>query len=119
MGEIAITALREDLKTQAGFDLKRFHSAVLDGGRMPLTVLERRVRAMNPWPGAFFPLGPDNIRVLDAMAKPGTGAPGQQLSPGLIACGEGALRLLRLQRPGRAAMEADAFLRGTALPAQL
>ncbi|WP_426036648.1 DUF885 domain-containing protein [Brevundimonas sp. DC300-4] len=45
MGEIAITALREDMKGRPGFDLKRFHSAVLDGGRMPLTVLERRVRA--------------------------------------------------------------------------
>ena len=87
--------------------------------REPAMALERRVRAMNPWPGAFFPLGADNIRVLDAMAEPGTGAPGQQISPGLIACGEGALRLLRLQRPGRAAMEAEAFLRGTALPAQL
>ena len=87
--------------------------------REPALALERRVRAMNPWPGAFFPLGADNIRVLDAIAEPGTGAPGQQLSPGLMACGEGALRLLRLQRPGRAAMEADAFLRGTALPAQL
>jgi len=87
--------------------------------REPAMALERRVRAMNPWPGAFFPLGPDNIRVLDAMAEPGTGAPGQQISPGLIACGEGALRLLRLQRPGRAAMEAEAFLRGTALPPQL
>jgi uncharacterized protein (DUF885 family) len=45
MGEIAITALREDMKQRPGFDLKRFHSAVLDGGRMPLTVLDRRVRA--------------------------------------------------------------------------
>jgi methionyl-tRNA formyltransferase len=62
--------------------------------REPAIALDRRVRGMNPWPGAFFPLGPDNIRVLDAMAEPGTGAPGQQLSPGLIACGEGALRPL-------------------------
>lgn len=45
MGEIAITGLREELKGGSNFDLKRFHSAVLDGGRMPLTVLERRVRA--------------------------------------------------------------------------
>ena len=45
MGEIAITGLREELKAGANFDLKRFHSAVLDGGRMPLTVLDRRVRA--------------------------------------------------------------------------
>lgn len=44
MGEIAITGLREELKARPGFDLKRFHSAVLDGGRMPLTVLDRRVR---------------------------------------------------------------------------
>lgn len=45
MGEIAITGLREELRRGSNFDLKRFHSAVLDGGRMPLTVLERRVRA--------------------------------------------------------------------------
>ena len=45
MGEIAITGLREELKAGPHFDLKRFHSAVLDGGRMPLTVLEQRVRA--------------------------------------------------------------------------
>ena len=45
MGEIAITGLREELKRGPNFDLKRFHSAVLDGGRMPLTVLDRRVRA--------------------------------------------------------------------------
>ncbi len=44
MGEIAITGLREDLKTRPNFDLKWFHSAVL-AGDMPLTVLERRVRA--------------------------------------------------------------------------
>ena len=35
----------------------------------------------------------------------------------LVACGDGALRLMRMQRPGRAAMDADAFLRGFALPA--
>jgi uncharacterized protein (DUF885 family) len=45
MGEIAITSLREEMRSRPGFDLKRFHSAVLDGGRMPLTVLDRRVRA--------------------------------------------------------------------------
>ena len=87
--------------------------------REPAMALERRVRAMNPWPGAYFPLGAENIRVLDALAEPGTGLPGQQLAPGLIACGAGALRLSRLQRPGRAAMTAEAFLRGAALPEQL
>lgn len=45
MGEIAIRGLREALKRSSNFDIRRFHSAVLDGGRMPLTVLDRRVRA--------------------------------------------------------------------------
>jgi methionyl-tRNA formyltransferase len=94
--------------------------------RLPAAVLERRVRALNPWPGATVSLGAETIRVLDAEAVPDTGEPGRVLAPtprtamGVdaprIACGEGALRLLRLQRPGRAAMDAAAFLRGHPLP---
>ncbi|MFN3669813.1 MAG: DUF885 domain-containing protein [Brevundimonas sp.] len=45
IGETFITALRASLKDQPGFDLKRFHAAVIDGGNIPLTILERRVRA--------------------------------------------------------------------------
>lgn len=87
--------------------------------REPAIGLERRVRAMTPWPGAFFAAGGEQIRLHDARAEAGTGAPGTLLAPDLVACGEGALRLLRLQRPGRAAMPADALLRGFSLPAQL
>ena len=80
--------------------------------------LERRVRALNPWPGTFFTHGGEQIRVLAARVEPGSGAPGTALDgAALVACGSGALRLMRLQRPGRAAMDADAFLRGFALPA--
>ncbi|MBR0672235.1 methionyl-tRNA formyltransferase [Neoroseomonas soli] len=80
--------------------------------------LERRVRALNPWPGTFFTHGGEQIRVLSASVEPGSGAPGTLLDgAALVACGSGALRLTRLQRPGRAAMDADAFLRGFALPA--
>ncbi len=79
--------------------------------------LERRVRALNPWPGTFFTHGGEQIRVLAARVEAGAGAPGTLLDDAaLVACGGGALRLLRLQRPGRAAMEAEAFLRGFALP---
>lgn len=85
----------------------------------PAAALDARVRAMNPWPGAYFPHAGDMLRVLAAepaedMGAPGAMPPGTVL-PGaglVIACGEGALRLLRLQRPGRAAMEAEALLRG-------
>ena len=48
---------------------------------------------------------------------PGAGAPGTVLDERLtVACGEGAVRLLRVQRAGRGAMEAEAFLRGLPLP---
>lgn len=46
LGEILITRLREEMKRRPGFDLKRFHAAVIDGGNLPLTVLERRVKRL-------------------------------------------------------------------------
>jgi methionyl-tRNA formyltransferase len=94
-----------------------------DEGRLdwhrPSTELERRVRAFDPWPGAFFEIGRERIRVHTAIALPGPagGVPGIVLDDRLaVACGEGVLRLLRLQRPGRAALEAPAFLRGFPIP---
>jgi methionyl-tRNA formyltransferase len=87
--------------------------------RKPAAVVERQVRAMTPWPGAFFEHGGTRFKVLAAEAE----LPGTHKSPGtvlddtlLIACGEGALRLRRVQREGRAAMDAEAFLRGCPLP---
>lgn len=79
--------------------------------------LDRRIRALNPWPGTYFRHGADTLRVLEAEPATGQGAPGTVLDGGaLVACGEGALRLLKLQRAGRAAMPAEAFLRGYPLP---
>jgi methionyl-tRNA formyltransferase len=83
--------------------------------RRPSTELERRVRALDPWPGAFFDSAGERIRLHAAVALPGPagGVPGTVLDDRLsIACGEGVLRLVRLQRPGRASLEAPAFLRG-------
>jgi methionyl-tRNA formyltransferase len=79
--------------------------------------LDRRVRALNPWPGTFFPHAGESIRVLAAEPVPGTGAPGTVLDEAAtIACATGALRLLRLQRPGRGPLPAADFLRGFPLP---
>lgn len=84
----------------------------------PAEALERRIRALNPWPGTFFMLKGEAIRVSAAALDAGHGSPGEALDDaGLIACGQGALRLQRLQRPGRAAMLAEAFLRGLPIPA--
>jgi methionyl-tRNA formyltransferase len=83
--------------------------------RLPSEELERRVRALDLWPGAFFETGKERIRVHAAMALPGPagGVPGSVLDEHLsVACGEGVLRLLRVQRPGRATLDTPAFLRG-------
>ena len=87
--------------------------------RRPAAELERAVRALNPWPGTFFELEDgERIKVLEAQLAAGAGPPGTVLKGdnGLsVACGSGALRMLRLQRPGRAPMAAADFLRGFAM----
>ena len=89
----------------------------LDWGK-PAVELERVVRALNPAPGVWFEHGRERVKVLAASLSSGSeAAPGTVLDGALtIACGAGALRLTRLQRSGRAAMEAEAFLRGYPLP---
>ncbi len=87
--------------------------------RRPAVELERQVRALNPWPGTWFACGSEHIRVLAAAtAESAAGAaPGTVLDDApTVACGDGALRLVRLQRPGRAAMDSADFLRGFSLP---
>jgi methionyl-tRNA formyltransferase len=88
--------------------------------RAPAAVLERRIRAFNPVPGAWFEAKGERIRILRASVHtgaPGTGVPGTVLDDALtIACGGGALRPLELQRAGKAPVAADAFLRGFPLP---
>jgi methionyl-tRNA formyltransferase len=83
----------------------------------PARVLERQVRALPSW----FEAKGERIKLLASMPMDGSGAPGTVLhmpqdSGPTIACGEGALKLLKLQRPGRGPVEANAFLRGFALP---
>ena len=87
--------------------------------RRPSVDLERRVKAFNPSPGAFFEASGERIRVHAAIELPGPagGVPGTVLDERLlVACGEGALRLLRLQRPGRAPLDTPDFLRGFPIP---
>ena len=88
-----------------------------EDGRLDWTqdaaALARRVRALNPWPGTFVSLDGESLKVLAAREEDGAGEPGTVLDAALlVATGRGALRLIRVQAPGRAAMAAEAFLRG-------
>ena len=78
------------------------------------------VRGLSPFPGAFFEAdlghGFERVKVLRARIEEGTGAPGAALDDaGLIACGAGALRLLRVQRAGKGEMDFEEFARGRKL----
>jgi len=95
------------------------HESQIDW-RRPAVELERKVRAFDPWPGTSFSFGGETIKVLGAALALASGPPGTvsiaRDGIPVVACGVGGLRLLRLQRPGKAPQAADAFLRGFALP---
>ena len=76
-------------------------------------------RGLSPFPGAWFELpGTGRIKILRSTRGSGGGKPGTVLDDALtIACGDGAVRLLRLQRAGAKPMPADEFLRGTPVAA--
>jgi methionyl-tRNA formyltransferase len=79
----------------------------------PAEALDRRVRALNPWPGTFTALDGEVLKLRAAEPVAGQGEPGMVLDETLrVATGAGALRITRLQAPGRAAMAAGDFLRG-------
>jgi methionyl-tRNA formyltransferase len=89
----------------------------------PAVIIARRIRAFNPFPGAFTTL-PDGTRlkILAAHATENTHAkmPGSVLDDALtIACGSGTLHPVMVQREGKAAQETSAFLRGTPAAAGL
>ncbi len=91
--------------------------------RLPWQTVHNHCRGLSPFPGAWFELAGERdkarvrVKVLRTTKGEGSGAPGTVLGNGLtIACGEGAVRIVELQRAGRAPMTAEEFLRGANLP---
>ncbi|MEH6678199.1 methionyl-tRNA formyltransferase [Phenylobacterium sp.] len=96
-------------------------TARIDWSR-PAARVDGQIRGLSPFPGAWFEASGEKglvrVKVLACVREEGAGAPGEVLDDDLlVACGEGAVRLLRLQREGRGPQEADVFLRGFPLPA--
>jgi len=79
----------------------------------PASELVRHVAGLAPFPGAWFEVGEERVKLLLAEAVEGEGAPGEVLDAEFtIASGQGAVRPLRLQRAGKPAMEREDYLRG-------
>src|SRR5205814_6221432 len=71
------------------------------------------IRGLSPQPGAWCDARGERLKMLYAVLAEGSGVPGELLDERLtVACGEGALRITRVQRAGRAAQDAEEFLRG-------
>ena len=85
--------------------------------------LSNHVRGLSPFPGAWFEMPGEKrpVRVKVLLAEPVSGeaasGPGTVIEGLTVACAEGALRLVRLQREGKGAMDAATFLNGNSLPA--
>lgn len=90
--------------------------------RLPARVLHNHARAYILWPGLYFPLDDKgaNLKIIETRVESASGRPGEVLDTGkagpLVACGSGALRLTRVQPPGKQPMGGGDFLNGHALP---
>ena len=107
--EAGVTYAAKIDKGETGIDFTR-----------PAREVHNHVRGLSPFPGAWLTAGDkgERIKVLRTRLAPGSGAPGTVLDDALtVACGEGAVQLLELQRAGKRPMTAAELLRGFALPA--
>ena len=129
---LIVRALAEDPVAVAQDDALATYAPKLtrEDGRIDWTrdaaALDRQVRALNPWPGTFTTVPSPSREGFDTVLKACAALPAgrhPEALPGTIvddqltvACGQDALRLTRVQWPGRAAMDASDFLRGHKLP---
>jgi methionyl-tRNA formyltransferase len=122
-GSLRLTKQSEDGVTYAAKIEKA--EARVDWSKPARAVL-RHIHGLSPFPGAWSEVdidgGPVRLKILRCELAKGAGAPGAALDDDLaIACGDGAIRILELQRAGKAPMKTTEFLRGTPLkpPARL
>ena len=79
----------------------------------PWKAVHDHCRGLSPFPGAWFELAGQRVKVLRTTRGEGFGMPGTVLDDRLtVACGDGAVRLLEVQRAGKQPMKAEEFLRG-------
>ena len=116
-GKLQLTKQSEEGVTYAAKIEKA--EARIDWNRPAREVL-RHIHGLSPFPGAWCEMALDGeqvrVKILRCELATGSGAPGDLLDDRLtVACRDGAIRILDLQRAGKAPMKADDFLRGTPL----
>jgi len=115
-GSLAFRAQAEEGVTYAAKIDKA--EAKLDFAR-PAQEVHNLARGLSPFPGAWFEAdlgkGPERVKVLRTRLAVGQGAPGVVIGEGVIACGQGAIELVQVQRGGKAAMSFADFARGAKL----
>ena len=83
----------------------------------PAAEVDAHIRGLSTFPGAWCEMDGTRIKLLASERAEGAGAPGEVLDEALtVACGSGAVRLLRLQRAGKGAQDAQTFLLGLSVP---
>lgn len=131
MGGVLLVEVIDAIEEGRALEQEQDHAAAIhakkiekEEGRVrwsdPAAVLYNRFRAFDPWPGTFFELNGEVIKIPEMRPSTGSGRGGEILETGdrlVVACGEGAVELQSLQRPGRKAAAAVDVARGLALRA--
>lgn len=85
----------------------------------PAIVVDRQIRGLSPFPGAWCEVAGERVKLLRSRLAAGSGEPGKVLDGFRVACGKGAVEVLRAQRQGKRPMDAVDLLRGWGLPERL
>ncbi|WP_375260515.1 methionyl-tRNA formyltransferase [Palleronia sp.] len=106
--EIGVTYAEKVDKAEARIDWSR-----------PAVEVDRQIRGLSPFPGAWCEADGARLKLLRSRLAEGAGVPGEVLEGFTIACGNGAVEILEVQREGRRPQSSDEALRGMALPERL
>lgn len=121
---VRVLANLDALEAQPQPDIGVSYAAKIDKSearvnwRRPATEVDRQIRGMSPFPGAWTQSGGTRIKLLASRLASGSGAPGSVLlDPLRVACGDGAVEILQLQRAGKGVQDAATFLNGWSISA--
>lgn len=85
----------------------------------PAEVVDRKIRGLSPFPGAWCEIEGERVKLLGSKLAEGQDEAGRVLSEFVVACGEGAVEITRLQRSGKKPMTTEDALRGMTLPEKI